>query len=229
MATYYPCKSSQASAFCTLCFSTQSNPSSCTSSSSKNTSGNSLSCSAYCNTGCNSTCNTAQTICVVHSQYIKDHSDVGAYPGKEVNSDDFIYKHWTANYWNSLIKKLNDAEDIGYEVSQKSSGKVSVDKVNKDDVITAKFYNDIRNKLCNFNVSYDTVSQNQLITATIANAVKTAYENAKFNSNVCDACNTDQTSRGGCSCNCSCSCSCNCGCSCGPSCSCNAPKNATTV
>lgn len=41
-------------------------------------------CSVYCNSGCNTVCNSAQGICKVHSQFIKNHADVGAYPGSTI-------------------------------------------------------------------------------------------------------------------------------------------------
>ena len=222
MATYYPCNQTSYS-MCRTCVTVQSGASSCcTSSTSKNSSGSQAwSCSSYCNVGCNSICNTGQGICAVHSQYIKDHADVGAYPGGTVNPNDFIHLNWTPAFWNSLIGKLNTAEAVGKTSSQGSGGYVSAPHASED-VATANLYNQIRSKITNFNTYYSTVSNDQLISATVANAMKTAYEDAKFDSSVCDVCNAgDQSIHGGCNCNCSCDCSCSCGCSCGPcSCSC---------
>ena len=217
MATYYPCAQS-ASAFCTNCNTVQNPPSSCTSSSSQNSSSNASSCSAYCNVGCNSSCNTAQTVCQVHSQYIKNHADVGGYPGSSVAYDSFIYSQWNTSFWSSLITNLEAAENVGRLSSQGSS--IYVARPATEQVITADFYNNMRTKLTNFNVNYAAVAKDDLITATTANAIQSAYNNATFDSTVCDACNSNQTVRAGCGCNCSCSCSCNCGCSCPCPCNC---------
>ena len=227
MATYYPSCLSQ-SEYCELCNTAQDPGSACTSSSSSNSSENKSDCSAYCDSGCNSECNTAQTVCIVHNQFIKNHADVGAYNGStSIQKDDFIHEKWTADYWNTLIKKLNTAEKVGRLSSHGSGGSVTAG-IGAPNFQTAELYNQVNAKICNFNTSYPQVNVDDLITATIANAIGTAYNNATFNSSVCDMCNTDQTMRGGCGCNCSCSCSCNCGCNCdcGPSCSCNNPAPA---
>lgn len=232
MATYYPSCLSQ-SQYCTLCNTAQNPANACTSHTSNNSQSNESKCSAYCNSGCNSSCNTAQTICKVHSQYIKDHADVGAYPGVSVVKDDIIYQKWTADYWNSLVNKLNKAESVGRKVSQGSGGTVT-ETIGNNAPYTAKLYNQVRDKICNFNVSYAKVNKDDLITATVTNAIGTAYNSAKFNSSVCDVCNTDQTMRGGCGCNCSCACSCSCGCPCtcgcpcGCSCSCSNPCSCSS-
>jgi hypothetical protein len=219
MATYYPCQKSQASNFCNLCNTVQSYSSSCTSSSSSNSSDNAHSCDDYCDSGCNSKCNTAQTICNTHSQYIKDHADIGAYPGKQVYDNDYMPNHWNQSFWNSLIDKLNTAEKIGTESAQGAVEGTNV-TFSLDKPITATFYNTIQKKFSGFGVTYAQVKVDQLITTSVANAIKTAYENAKFKDTVCDTCNTDQSIHAGCNCNCSCSCSCNCGCSCPCECSC---------
>lgn len=227
MATYYPCNQT-AAGMCRLCNTSQSGASSCcTSSSSKNSGGTQAwACSRFCNSGCNSNCQSAQTICKVNSQYIKDHADVGSYPGNTISKDDFIHLNWTTSFWNSLIGKLNTAENVGKDSSQGSGGSVTA-PISSGAAISANLYNQVRNKIVNFNTSYPGVTNNQtsdssIISAAVANAMKTAYESAKFDSGVCDVCNSgDQSIHGGCDCNCSCDCSCSCGCSCGPcSCSC---------
>jgi hypothetical protein len=124
------------------------------------------------------------------------------------------------DYWNELIEKIDIAEDVGRLSKHGSAGNVTAE-IKKNAPFTATLYNEINTKLCNFNVSYDEVKKDDLITATIANAIGTAYNKATFDSSVCDMCNSDQTMRGGCGCNCSCSCSCNCGCSCNCNCTCN--------
>lgn len=218
MATYYPSCQAQAE-YCELCNTAQDPGSACTSTSSSNSSENKSACSVYCDSGCNSECDEAQTICVVHSQYIKDHADVGAYNGSTVTAEDFIHEKWTADYWNTLIQKINTAEGIGKNSSHGSAGSVSA-AIGNNALYTQSLYNQVNTKLCNFNTSYNQVNVDDLITVSIANAIGTAYNAATFNSSVCDMCDSDQTMRGGCGCNCSCSCSCNCGCSCPCSCNC---------
>lgn len=219
MATYYPSCLSQAE-YCTKCNTAQDPGSACTSSSSKNSSEKESACSAYCDSGCNSSCNTAQTVCKKMGQYIKNHADVGAYNDPGVCQGEFIHKIWTEDYWNTLISKIDAAEDIGRLSSHGSAGSVTA-PIGDGALYTAKLYNEVRKKLCNFNVSYSEVEAHKtIISKTVADAIKTAYNNAQFNSSVCDMCNSDQTMRGGCGCNCSCSCSCNCGCSCPCSCHC---------
>lgn len=139
-----------------------------------------------------------------------------------MQKDDIIYQKWTADYWNSLIKKINTAENVGRIVSQGSGGSISA-AIGNQAPYTADLYNQVRDKICHFNTSYSKVNKEDLITAAVANAIGTAYNSAKFNSSVCDVCNSDQTMRGGCGCNCSCACSCSCGCSC--PCSCPCPCN----
>lgn len=246
MATYYPCAQSKQQ-LCKLCNTVQSFPNCCESSSSKNGKNEQKACDVYCNSACNSLCNTAQTICGLHNQYIKNHPDVGEWPG--LNRDiiactatnenpsgsgargDIISEVWTKDFWNSLIAQLNAAERVGR--TQKQGKYVSAQTAVTNGAITANHYNSIRDKICNFNISYNKVIQNELITATKANAIRNAYNSATFNSNVCDVCNSgDQSVHAGCSCNCSCPCSCSCGCdcpcSCSCSCSCQCNKQPTT-
>lgn len=224
MATYYPCPES-ANTLCKLCNTVQSNPSCCTSASSKNNSNQQKGCDTYCNSGCNSVCNSIQTICKLHDQYIKNHPDVGAYPGLSRDivggpEGDIISQIWTVEYWNSLINQLNAAERVGRAVKQGNNK--SAKTATSTAPITAEHYNGLRDKICNFNTSYEKVAKNEVITAAKANAIRNGYNSAKFNSNVCDVCNAgDQSIHAGCNCNCSCACSCPCGCSCPCSCSCS--------
>lgn len=144
---------------------------------------------------------------------------MGAYPGLEVKQGWFIHENWTVDFWKQLIDKLDIAETVGKTKSQGSAKEVSYPI--EDNPITYTFYNDIREKLCNFNVNYNEVKQNDLITAAVANAIQTAYNTAKFDSNICDVCNSgDQSIHPACKCNCNCSCSCSCSCGCGCQCQC---------
>lgn len=150
------------------------------------------------------------------------HGDIGDFPGSTISANDFIYEKWTTSFFAALNTKLTLAETIGAQSSQGSAG--SFTNPQAGDPVTAKLYNDVEKKLSGFvDGSYATVSVNDLITATVANAIKTAYGSAKFKTTVCDVCNTEQHIGGTCGCNCSCGCSCSCGCGCPCSCSCNTP------
>lgn len=234
MATYYPpCEDKHE--YCELCNKVQTHPSSCTSTTAKNTvdpEAAKRKCETYCDTGCNSECDEPQTVCLRGPEYIKDHPDVGSYTWGEVKPEDLIHEKWSADYWNGLIGQIEAAEGIGKNSPHGSAGSISA-SIGGTNLYTAKLYNEVNTKLCNFRVSYNRVNEEDLITATIANAIKTAYESARFKSTVCDNCDEDQSIKGGCNCNCSCPCSCNCGCSCpcscncGCSCGCTCNKNTT--
>lgn len=221
---------------CSLCNTAQSFSSACTSKSSKNSKNNEQKCSVYCNSGCNTKCNTAQTYCNLEHEFIS--SVGGSYPIKEVcgsynqdcgyNQYDRIDTTWSATNWNSLIKCITTAENSGSgDGAQGSVGTVTAAKSN--DPITMSQYNEIVTKLNGFNnTSIDKASRlnNQdIITATKANALRSGYNNAKFKTTVCDICNAgeEHVAPAGChcNCNCSCACSCACGCSCPCNCSCN--------
>ena len=123
--TYYPSCLNQ-DEYCKLCNLAQLTPDGCTSTSVANSASKTKpACSTYCNTGCNSECNQPQTVCVIMGQYIKDHADVGGYNGGIINKDDFIHEKWTADYWNTLISKLNTAERVGRLSSHGSGGSVT--------------------------------------------------------------------------------------------------------
>lgn len=184
-----------------------------------NDSGKTYACSVYCDAQCNSDCETAQSFCSVDYQLIRKHPDVGDYPMKEANQNvTYIDELWTVANFSKLIARLDGAEKAGYKQTQGAS--YNVDKPVSGTNITADFYNDIRKKIINFNVDYPSVKSGDIITAESANAIKEAYEAAKFNTNVCDICNTAEYYHPGCGCNCSCSCSCGCSCSCDCSCDC---------
>lgn len=206
----------------------------------------SFKCEAYCNSACNiNYCETSQAYCSISHELITSHGDVGSYPGSTtIKADDLINDHWTKDYWNSLIDKLKMAEIVGKYKSHGSAGSVTA-LIGNENFHTASLYNQVNTKLCNFNTKYNQVNVDDLITATIANAIGTAYNSAKFNASVCDVCNsTSAQAKKECICNCpkcsSCptcatcpSCSCNCascscsncqGCSCSncQGCSCSA-------
>lgn len=190
-----------------------------------NNSGKEYSCYTYCDTPtCNSDCETAQSFCAVGYQLITQHPDVGDdYPmEKAIQNKTYIDELWTVENFKKLITWLNGAEEAGLTKKQGVSHNVDIPISGTD--ITADFYNDIRQKIMNFNVTdenYPSVKPGDNITAKRANAIKEAYESAKFNTNVCDICNTAEYYHPGCGCNCSCSCSCGCSCNCGCPCSSN--------
>lgn len=208
-----------------------------------------LQCSTYCNINCNNECESSQRYCDIGYQSIVKHGDVGSYPGTTIQKDDFIHEKWSASYWNSLIDKIEMAESVGKKVSHGSAGSVTAG-IGYPYFQTADLYNQVNTKLTNFrDASYSKVQVDQLITATVANAIQTAYTNAKFNASVCDVCNaTGSQSVQECLCNCptcsvcsscpscptcsscpSCACSCACSsCSCNcSSCSCNCSSCAS--
>ena len=197
---------------------------------------NSIGCSSYCNSSCNSKCESNQSYCSIGYQLITKHGDVGAYPGEIINTNDIIAYKWSFDFWNNLVDKIETAEIVGKKKSQ-GVGEVINPKPKKDAPITAKIYNQVEHKLERFNTSYAEVQQEQIISAAVANAMKTAYEAATFNASVCDVCNASGSqSKKTCSCNCpscsscpSCSCSCSCSCNCSrcSSCSCNCSSCAS--
>ena len=188
---------------------------------------NGESCSDRDNGGC-SGCNvcdySCQTICEVGYQLIKSHPNVGDFPWKEVKPKiDFIKDVITAVNWNSLIKKLEEAEKVGEKSSQGSKG--SATQVQSNGVFYANNYNEIQQKLSGFeDAAFDPVVKNDLITAARINAIRNAYLNAKFKNSVCDVCNSGENS---CSCNCACSCDCACDCPCPCSCDCSCDCNCS--
>ena len=216
---------------CNKCYTAQNPSNACTSSSSSNSSNNEQACSVYCDTGCNTSCLTSQAYCSLNHQLIS--SVAGSYPIKEVcgasnescgySQYDRIDTTWSATNWNSLITQIEKAENAGEKVSQGSGGTAKSAKSNEP--ITLEHYNDIITKLNHFkntSLTKATRDNNQdIITATKANALRSGYNNANFSTDVCDICNAGNEAVGGtCGCNCSCSCSCNCGCSCPCNCSC---------
>ncbi len=219
MATYPSCIAD--SQLCSSCYASQS----CLTCADGD-SGNS--CSAYCNSGCNTSCNSAQTFCNLGVQTIVNHSDVPAYPGEAVSINDIIAYKWTATFWNSLRSQLQNAATLGQVQNQGSIP--SSDAVATDYIVTAAYYNQVVAMINFFNSSVSTAAIEDVIYATRAEALRTGYNTAKFNTTVCDICNAGNENRNdcncscdcdcGCSCDCDCSCPCDCDCACSCSCSC---------
>lgn len=92
-------------------------------------------------------------------QFIKDHADVGSYPGTTVAVDDFIHEKWSADFWNSLIDKIETAEGVGRLSQQSSSGTSVTAGIGYPHSQTASLYNQVRSKLTHFEgASYDQVA-----------------------------------------------------------------------
>ena len=238
-SNFYPCNETKES-LCNKCNAGLTSPQGLNGKNNSSVKGqdNSYSCEAYCNSSCNlKYCETTQACCSIEHELITSHGDVSNYPGSTtIKVDDLIKDHWTTTYWNSLINKLNMAEIVGKTKSHGSAGSVTA-PIGGENLYTASLYNQVNTKLCNFNIEYNQVNVDDLITASIANAIGTAYNKATFGSSVCDVCNsTSAQAKKECVCNCpkcsscptcptcpSCSCSCACsncqGCSCssGPS------------
>ena len=227
---------------CNKCNTAQNPNNACTSTSSTNNVSNEKACSYYCNTGCNTTCVSIQNLCKVN-QYIKKY--VGNFPissikghanSKKPGEEDIIKNKWTAYNWNLAISQLEEAEKIGGLETQGTGPKANT--VSTNEVIKATTFNELRNKIYHFVVDDDIscsivkglstdnklkLEEADIITAAKANALRDAYQNAKFNTSVCDICNAagnQNSENASCGCNCTCACSCSCGCpSCG-GCSC---------
>ena len=170
---------------------------------------------------CNPSC---QTLCQVGYQLISKHPNVGDFPWKAVKgwatnpgNEDYLRDVLTAKNWNTLIEKLNSAEQVGEESSQGSGGIAT--PVESNQVFQALYYNEIQKKLNNFEDAYfDPVKKDDLVTAARINAIRNSFLQAKFKSSVCDICNTGLNE---CSCNCSCDCDCDCACECDCDCDCD--------
>lgn len=197
----------------------------------------------YCDTceKCNTNCKTCQAYCQVGWEYIKDQPDVGAFtnPGC-IEKDEFIFRAWTAPWWNDYQDDLLTADIVGKKESQSANvsfphGRAETDPQNKGpfpytnvpfqhpyhSLITGSKYNDLVTALGKFFSSISSVQGAEtvgcenatVIRAAHAKALKTGYNAARFKGSVCDICNVVNYQHGGCSCNSSCPCYCGCSCS----------------
>lgn len=196
---------------------------------------------AGCDT-CNTVCDVEQSYCGGNAgttQYIKDHADVGAYTMVCEQKDEFIFRNWTAPWWNDYQDDLLTADRMGLYTAHANgvsfpNGRAVTDPQNKGpfpyenvpfqhpagSLVTGAKYNDLVNALAKFS---STISKVQgaaqvgcenatVIRASHARALRTGYNNAKFDTDVCDHCNTSaQKYPYGCECVSS-SCMCSCGC-----------------
>lgn len=216
MASTYPECITDAQ-ICSFCYTAQ-DPGSCA-----DGVDNASPCAAYCDgNACNTSCLTSQSYCGTNRQYIKNHKDVGAYPGSTVAANTLIRDAWTTTYWNSLIDKLTTAAEVGVHMKSNGTAPTGYTSIASNEPFTAALYNSIAISLNSFNTNVPLVTKDStVISAAIANALQTAYNNATFSTSTCDVCNVGNESVSGtCGCNCSCSCSCPCDCDCDCDCDC---------
>lgn len=211
------CRNVNASPFCTNCNTNQSAPD-CRQ-------------SDPC-PSCNTKCTSCQAYCQLGYQLIESHGTVKDYKDPScMAKDEFIFRNWTAQYWNTLQTMLLTADKMGLSSPHNAgvsfpNGPAAPDPTNslhpQNSLITAQKYNDVAVALGKFSSSISQVvgvSQNgvgDVIRGTHAVAISRGYHNAKFKTSVCDICNASGYQHAGCSCNsaCNCYCSCSCGCDC---------------
>lgn len=181
--------------------------------------------------GCNTNCTSCQTYCQVGWEYIKNDPDVGPYDDSIcMAKDEFIFRNWTAEWWNDYQDDLLTADKMGKKEShnkgvQFPDGRAVADPENSPhpagSLVTAKKYNEMVQALSLFSANIATVlgvadnGVGDVIRGTHAIALQTGYNNAKFKSSVCDICNATGFQHAACSCNNACSCYCACSCPCG--------------
>lgn len=145
---------------CTKCNAKNphTNASCCTGTTGFNGATNYETCATYCDSSPNTVCTVKQSYCNIGREKINTHSDVGAHPAIAcTKKDEFIFRNWTAKYWNSLIDKLDTAEVVG-RVSEHGSildpAHVTADPQNyphpAGSLVTAAKYNEIVKMLNNF-------------------------------------------------------------------------------
>lgn len=186
-------------------------------------------CAVYCNQPCNTVCVTVQAYCSIGRQLITSHQTVGAYPPPPcMVKDEFIFRNWTAKYWNGLIDQIDTAEMMGETKCQEvgpAATYAAPDPCNNTHVpnslVTAEKYNQVVAKLNRFNLNLATVNVGDVIRGTHAQALHNGHADATFNTDVCDVCNTEGQNSPKCDCDCDCPCGCPCGCTCPCSCSCD--------
>lgn len=208
---------------------------------------------ATCNTVCQA---QSQAYCKIGHELIQNHETVGKYTEICHKKDEFIFRNWTAKWWNDYQDDLLTADKMGMKVPHNKgvtySERAAPDPCNDthipNSLVTAKKYNEHVTNLSKFGVTIPSVvgvSDNgvgDVIRGAHALALRTGFNTAKFHSTVCDVCNTANQLTFNCSCNCTCSCSCSCdcsspnrscnrgcGCSCGCSCSCNCPCSVGAI
>lgn len=208
-----------------------------------------------------STCNTvcqasSQAYCVIGHELIQNHETVGKYTEICHIKDEFIFRNWTADWWNDYQDDLLTADKMGMKVPHNKgvnyTERAAPDPCNDthipNSLVTAKKYNEHVTNLSKFSVTIPSVvgvSDNgvgDVIKAAHALALRTGFNTAKFHSRVCDVCNTAAQYTFKCTCNCACSCTCSCasssrggscsrgcGCSCSCSCGCSCPCSAGAI
>lgn len=179
---------------------------------------------------CNTVCTGCQSYCQLGYQLIQNHGTVNEYRDPAcMQKDEFIFRNWTADYWNTLQRMLLTADVMGEKQPQNGgvsfpNGPAAPDPKNEthieNSLITAKKYNDVAIALGKFSSSVSQVigvSDNDIgdvIKGDHAKALSKAYKAAVFKNNVCDICNGGGYQHASCSCNSACQCYCSCYCSC---------------
>lgn len=239
--TYYPSTATpgqtpETTPFCETCNSDES-VKCCTSTSSYNGADETHDCDAVCNS-CQNACDTVQNYCgtAINKQTIIQHADTHNYPSYCEAKDEFIFKNWTAERWNTIISNLQTAFILGWTQNHGSAPAMTdavADPENSphpaNSLVTAKMYNEIAEAINKFmNTSLAKVKGvaddgiGDVIRGSHAVLQHQNYDKAKFNTTVCDICNTAaQFTSCPCACDCTCACSCSCGCSCPCNCNCS--------
>ena len=175
---------------------------------------------------CNTMCTSCQSYCQLGKQLIINHGTVNEYRDPAcMAKDEFIFRNWTAKYWNTLQRMLLTADKMGETQTQNANvafpnGPAAPDPRNEthieNSLITAKKYNDVVTALGKFSSNSEKVvgvSDNgigDVIKGDHAKAISSGYKAAKFKMNVCDICNGTGFQHASCSCNSACNCSCGC-------------------
>lgn len=108
--------------------------------------------SSACGTNCNTVCQAgSQAYCSAFSQFIKDHRDVGPYTAICEQKDEFIFRNWTAAWWNDYQDDLLTADKMGKRNPHNAgvsfpNGRAAADPQNfphpSGSLVTAAKYND---------------------------------------------------------------------------------------
>lgn len=126
-----------------------------------------------------------------------------------------------------MIDKIDTAEQVGKTVKQgagTTATRAAADPQNvthvANSLVTAEKYNQQAQKINRFNVTVAQVNKDDVIRGAQAKALVDQYNNARFNTTVCDICNAGKQTNPTCNCDCPCVCSCSCGCACPCQCAC---------
>lgn len=146
--------------------------------------------------GCQSTCTTcqgcnlAQTLCKTDQSATWQAGSSFSWAEEPVK-DKTISKVWTAAKWNELQGKITTAYNKGSACS--SSGQLwgtnAMTTVSEGDVITAEVYNKAVTALNKMGGTISNVNVGDVIKATHASSLATAFNSGTISSVACDKCN----------------------------------------